>query len=142
MKIDFTPKQYKQMLDLLYLGEWVANSARDEKERIVEYDELYQHVLSFAKEFGCDDIITYDESFDANFETMEYENEMQEHIAKYDEDVFWTELAERLAKRDVLEKLGDEAPNEEVIGELFEVEEKYQKEFAENGLNHISVEKK
>lgn len=142
MKIDFTPKQYRQMLDLLYLGEWVANSAKDEENRIVEYDELYQHVLSFAKGFGCDDIITYDESFEANIETMEYENAMQSHIAKYDEDVFWTELAERLAKRDVLEKLGNEAPNEEVIGELFEIEEEYQKEFAENGLNHISVEKK
>ncbi|WLV24395.1 hypothetical protein QR721_12240 [Aciduricibacillus chroicocephali] len=141
MKINFTKDQYRQLLELLYLGEWVANSAKDEEDRIVEYDELYQHVISFAKEFNCDDIITYDESFDAHIETMEYENAMQKHIAKYDGDVFWTELAERLAKRDVLEKLGDQAPNDEVIDELFAVEEKYLKEFAENGMNHISVKK-
>ena len=56
MKINFTKKQYKQLLDLVYLGEWTANSSKEADERNEEYSALFRYICSFAKEFGLDEL--------------------------------------------------------------------------------------
>lgn len=60
MKIDITKKQYKTLLKLLHLGTWMANAHRTD-DRIEEFDEFEQYVLSFFKDFGMDDSVEYDE---------------------------------------------------------------------------------
>ena len=39
MKIELTEQQYRYLLDLVYIGNWVINSTR-ENDRIREYDEV------------------------------------------------------------------------------------------------------
>jgi hypothetical protein len=74
MKINITKKQYKHLLELLYLGDWTANSSRVHDERIAEYDEVLQYFYSFSKDFGFDDVIPYDKSLDGYYPTKEYED--------------------------------------------------------------------
>ena len=140
MKINFTKKQYRNLLELLYLGEWTGNSTKDEEERNLGYDEVYQHALSFAKDFGCEDIIEYDEQLDGHMETLEYEEKMQEQIAEYDTDALWTELAERLARREI-EESDEQLSEEAYIMKLLELEEKYAAEFEKSGLEHFELKK-
>ena len=45
MKIDLTEKQFRRLLDLVYVGNWVMNSTRGD-DRIREYGALY--IVVFA----------------------------------------------------------------------------------------------
>ena len=39
MELRLTEKQYRRLLDLVYIGNWVLNSARGE-DRIRDYDQV------------------------------------------------------------------------------------------------------
>ena len=45
MKIELTEQQYRYLLDLVYIGNWVMNSTR-ESDRIKEYDQVESLVFS------------------------------------------------------------------------------------------------
>ena len=66
----------------------------------------------------------------------------QDHILDYDDHIFWDELAERLALRDLARQQGvDEehlAPDEDVRA-LRLLEERYQREFEDHGLDQIEI---
>ncbi|WP_077623319.1 hypothetical protein [Sediminibacillus massiliensis] len=141
MKINFTKKQYKHLLDMLYLGDWLANSSKGKGDQVEEYEEMLQYVCSFAKSFGYDDIITFDKTFDKYYPTKQYEEELQPLIDENDDAVFWLQLSERLAKRDVAkqgEKLMD--PNTR-LKRIFEEEGKYETEFDQNGIENLVIKK-
>ena len=46
MKLELTKKQYRRLLDLVYIGNWVLNSTRGD-DRFTDYDEVES--LLFAK---------------------------------------------------------------------------------------------
>ena len=45
MKIELTEQQYRYLLDLVYIGNWVINSTR-ENDRIREYDQVESLIFS------------------------------------------------------------------------------------------------
>ena len=45
MKIELTEQQYRYLLDLVYIGNWVMNSTRED-DRIQEYDQVESLVFS------------------------------------------------------------------------------------------------
>ena len=45
MKIELTEQQYRYLLDLVYIGNWVLNSTREE-DRIKEYDQVESLIFS------------------------------------------------------------------------------------------------
>lgn len=45
MKIELTEQQFRYLLDLVYIGNWVINSTR-ENDRIKEYDQVEALVFS------------------------------------------------------------------------------------------------
>ncbi len=142
MKINFTKQQYKHLVELLYLGEWTANSSKVQGERNNDYDALYQYVCSFAKQFGLDDDITYDKSLDGYYPTLQFEENLQPIINHNDNEVFWNELSIRLAKRD-LAKLNEDLPTSDAYVErLFQIEEKYEDEFAKHGIENLVIKEK
>ena len=49
MKIELTEQQYRYLLDLVYIGNWVVNSTR-ENDRIREYDNLESIIFSHCPE--------------------------------------------------------------------------------------------
>lgn len=51
-KVEFTKDQFKFLLELVYLGEWMTNSHRLEDESIASYDEICFYLFAHAKEFG------------------------------------------------------------------------------------------
>ncbi|MGG0645272.1 hypothetical protein ABE021_15210 [Sporosarcina gallistercoris] len=141
MKINFTKKQYKQLLDLVYLGEWTANSSKDSDERYTEYDALFEYVCSFAKDFGVENLVPFDKGLDAHFPTQEYEQQLQPIIDDNDNEVFWQELSSRLAKRDLVKEGKTYATQDETMLKFFEVQGEYEKEFEDNGLSNLELRK-
>ena len=146
MKINFTKTEYRLLLDMVEMAEWVLNSHRtDSSDEIKQYSELYQKILSHAKEMGFENLITYDESLDGYFATAEYEeSEHMRYIEEFEDDVFWEALPHRLAVRDLVKQFGEkkytEMDFEERVSKIFELEAIYNKELEENGIDNMRFE--
>ncbi|WP_096185653.1 hypothetical protein [Evansella halocellulosilytica] len=142
MKINFTKKQYKQLLNIAFLGNWTANSTRLPDEIHEEYHDIYQYICSFAKNFGYDNVITYDKKFDQYFPTLEFEEPLQPIIDENDDRVFWEELSNRLAKRDIAMTGEEFQTNDDYIEKLFKAKEKYEIEFGQNGIENLVIKER
>ena len=145
MKINFTKKQFRILLDLIYAGDYMINGIRVGDEIIKEYEDIQQYVSSFAKAFGYEDLVEFDKEYNMYFETRKYEESgIHDLISEYDTEVFWDELSLNLAKRDVVRdnKEIDKMSQEERMSLIWEREEDYNEEFYENGLSNVKVEMK
>ena len=52
MQIELTRKQYRRLLDLVYIGNWVLNSTRG-TDRFSDYDEVEGLLLPKRLPWGC-----------------------------------------------------------------------------------------
>lgn len=144
MEIDFSKKEYRMLLDFMYLGDWMLDSYKtDEDPATEQYRQLQQKILSYAEKIGFGHLVEYSGDLKAYFPTRKHEDALQEHIQEYDEDNFWAELADHLAWRDLerqegakkLEKMDDE----ERMTKFWTIEDSYKDEFYEHGLEHVVV---
>ena len=148
MKINITKKEYRLLLDILYLGEWML-TAHDQEEapEKKQYQDVIQKFYSYAEEMGYDNLIKADKALNKYFETIEYEenSKVNEIIENYDNATFWDELVSGLALRDAQEIEGNDAFNkmspEERIQLLYPLEEKYHEEFMANDLANLQIKK-
>ncbi len=144
MKINFTKKEFRTLLELAHLGDWMlhAHDTRDNPET-EPHRAVLQKIYSHFKEMGCEDLI---EVSDGEFyETRRLEDAMQLHVERYDNESFWEELLSRLAVRDSIKQVGEDAYNAmdgyERIVLTSEKEEAWSEEFEKNGLARIAVGK-
>ena len=146
MEIKFTKKQYEDLIKMVYLGNWMINSVRFDNI-VKKYDEIEQHIYSFAKDAGLDKYIEFNSKLNRFFPTIEFEDdeEIDEYIEEYDNAYFWDDLVSSLSKRDVIEKYGEKAIEKMTFDELLEKErpfvEKYKDEFEKNGVKNLKIVK-
>lgn len=143
MKINFTKKQFRTLLDMVYIADFTINGIRLPDEEIKEYRELAQYIYSFAKDMACENLVEFDREYKQYFETRELEDgPVGEFIEEYDSYVFWEELVSRLAKRDVEKSISKsrDIGNDEFLNLLWAKEEVYNDEFHKNGLDNLRVE--
>jgi len=80
------------------------------------------------------------------FPTMEFEDSMSEFVDNYDDFVFWKQLAERMARRDLEKEIGVAAVEAmdymELTERLSSRVESYTDEFIDNGIERIYFDKK
>lgn len=141
MKVNFTKKEYLLLLDMLYLSDWVMHSFELNNEKN-GYNDLHQKILSLYREMGVEDKIEYMPKMNEYVEADDYSEKLNEKfIEPYEEELFWQELIIRLAKRDLINKIGldkfekmDWLARSSLIDECKEV---YQKEFETSGLNNL-----
>ena len=145
MKILFTQSEYRALLDLVYIGEWMLTAfdeAADPKK--AKYEHVVQKIYSHAKEMGYESLIEVFEEGNVYVPTDEYEEKSGIHdvIQRYDDDTFWTELTDRLVERDVfaaaegVEKLSDD----EYWKRAAPIEQKYSREFTKHGVDRLKVD--
>ena len=134
MEIKMTEKQFRRLLDLVYIGNWVLNSARGD-DRIRQYDEVESLVFSNCLTHGMAPL------------TELYEGELipsrafaeggiHEAIMAYEDATFFEILAQELALRDM-----DDPPiTAENYDEVMERMNVYLGEFERHGTDNISVD--
>jgi L-rhamnose mutarotase len=146
MKINFTNKEYRLLLDMVEIAEWVLNAHKTaSSDEIKKYSDLYQKILSYAKDMGFENLIIYDKNLDGYFATSEYEeSEHMRYIEEFEDDVFWDALPHRLAVRDLVKEVGEKKYEEmefvERATKLLELESIYYKELEENGIDNLRFE--
>jgi hypothetical protein len=145
MKLDVTKEEYRDLLDLLYMGNWVLHAHKTEEDpRMKSYDTVIQKVYSSAGAAGFGPLIQHDPGDGRYYPTPEFED-MTKAVTFIDEfvdDSFWDELVFRLAERDVAHRVGGYeqlrllSPDDRTAL-LTPAEERYSDEFYRNGLDHL-----
>lgn len=134
MELHLTEKQYRRLLDLVYIGNWVLNSTRGE-DRIRDYDKVESLVFSHCLEHGMTPLV---ELYDGEIIPSRAfaEGGIHEAIMAYEDITFFEILAEELALRD----LDTDRATAENYDEVMERMEQYMGEFEAHGTDHISVD--
>ena len=134
MNIELSEKEFRRLLDLVYVGNWILNSARGD-DRFADYDLLQEKLFSLCAGQGMPTLIQRWRGH--IFPSRAYEDGgIHEAIADYEDAVFYNILAEELARRD----LGLEDSDPEDFTELSARMEEYLTEFDKNGLNTINID--
>lgn len=134
MNIELSKKEFRLLLDLVYVGNWVLNSTRG-TDRFEPYDVLQEKMFSLAERNGFQALTRHVDSF--TFPSRAYEDGgIHEAIADYEDSIFFEILAEELARRD----MGAEALSTENISELTSRIDEYISEFEQNGVENISLD--
>lgn len=140
MNLTLDPAEYEKLIELAYLGEWLINSHHDPELQDEKAASVVQKVLgaSHAKGVG-QDIETKDYFLKDEWVEKLYE----EYIEDYDDHVFWDELTERLAQRDLAKLRGtsvDTIDRDDDLTDLKPLEEKYHFELEEHGVDRLSID--
>jgi len=147
MKIDISVDEYRALLDVLHMADWVMHAHENEPNPdTAPYDAVIQKFYSMAKTMGQDNLIEYDSDVKKYFSTREHDDESAswDFIDEFTNDTFWDELVHRLTDRDVahlvngydqLEKLSME---ERFMREA-PIIERYVNEFDDHGLDRLRI---
>ena len=134
MTIELSEKEFRRLLDLVYIGDWILNSARGE-DRFEDYDQLLEKLFSLCADVRMDSLMDYWNGH--YFPSKAYrEGGIHEAIADYEDAVFFDILAEELARRD-MEGDGVDASDET---ELVDRMEEYYQEFEQHGIDNLTVD--
>ena len=135
MNIELSAKEFRRLLDMVYIGNWVHNSTRGE-DRFSDYDDVQEKLFSYCAKHGMKELYTtwYGHTFPSKaFE----EGGIHEAIADYEDAVFYDILAEELARRDM--SLEHTDPDD--MNELNNRIDEYFTEFEQNGIDNLTIEK-
>jgi hypothetical protein len=133
MNIELTEKEYRRLLDIVYVGNWVLNSLHGDK-RIADYDDVESRIFSYCLERSptlvCieDGVVTPSDKF--------ADGGIHEAIGAYEDTMFYEILAEELARRDMeITEVSDDNADE-----LANRIDEYIEEFERNGVDNISLD--
>ena len=134
MELNLTRKQFRRLLDMVYIGNWILNSTRGE-ERFKDYDEVES--LLFARA-ALEGMPTLAELYEGEIIPSRAfaEGGIHEAIIEYENNVFFDILAEELARRD----MNDVPIDEHNYAELTSRIDTYIHEFEQHGTDHVLVE--
>lgn len=133
--VEFTNKEFRRLLDMVYIGNWILNSARGE-DRFTDYDEVERKLFSQCAKNDMLPLVDVHDGVAYPSQAFE-EGGIHEAIMDYEDAVFFEILAEELARKD----MDAEHISQDDYAELTSRIDDYILEFEENGINNLSVEK-
>ena len=129
MQIELTPKEFRRLLDMVYIGNWVLNSTRGE-DRFADYDDLESKLFALSpalSEVWNGTIVPY---------RAYTEGGIHEAIAYYEDNVFYEILAEELSRRDMDYPEINDDNYDEIVTRM----DRYMSEFELSGVDHLVLE--
>ena len=129
MQIELTPKEFRRLLDMVYIGNWVLNSTRGE-DRFTDYDNLESKLfaLSPALSEPWNGTVVPSKAYT--------EGGIHEAIAYYEDNVFYEILAEELSRRDMDYPEINDDNYDEIVTRM----DRYMSEFQLSGVDHLVLE--
>ena len=131
MNIELSKKEFRRLLDLVYIGNWILNSTRG-KERFEDYDQVESKLFGLCRGTGMDSLVDRWEGEDIPSKAFA-EGGIHEAIMDYEDTVFFEILAEELARRDMDYQPLSRENYEELVSRMDE----YIAEFEANGTDNL-----
>ena len=129
MQINLTSKEFRRLLDLVYIGNWVLNSTRG-PDRFADYDNLESKLFALSpalSELWNGEVVP-SRAF--------CEGGIHEAIAYYEDNVFYEILAEELSRRDMDYPEINEENYEEIVSRM----QQYMEVFQISGVDRLVLE--
>lgn len=134
MNLELSKKQFRRLLDLVYIGNWILNSTRGD-QRFTDYDQVESLLFGRAALEGMPELAELYQGEIIPSRAF-VEGGIHEAIAEYENNVFFDILAEDLARRDM-----DDVPiDESNYDELTQRIDAYIDEFEAHGTDNITVD--
>ena len=134
MQIELSNKEFRRLLDMVYIGNWILNSTRG-NDRFQDYDDLESKLFALCRGCGMD-VLAEDWEGTVVPSRAYQQGGIQEVIAYYEDNVFYEILAEELSRRDM-----DYAEiNEDNYDEIVTRMNQYMSEFECSGVDHLVLE--
>lgn len=134
MELNLSQKQFRRLLDMVYIGNWVLNSTRGE-DRFPDYDQVESLLFRRAAEEGM--AVLAEEYQGETIPSRAFaEGGIHEAIMEYENNIFFEILAEDLARRDMDDVPIDESNYEELASRI----DAYIDEFEAHGTDNITVD--
>jgi len=129
MQIDLTAKEFRRLLDLVYIGNWVLNSTRGD-DRFADYDNLESKIFALSPALS--------EPWNGTIiPSRAYaEGGIHEAIAYYEDNVFYEILAEELSRRDMDYPEITDDNYDEIITRM----DRYMSEFQRSGVDRLVLD--
>ena len=129
MQIELTPKEFRRLLDMVYIGNWVLNSTRGE-DRFADYDDLESKLFAQSPALS--------EPWNGTVVPSKAYTEggIHEAIAYYEDNVFYEILAEELSRRDMDYPEINDDNYDEIVTRM----DRYMSEFQLSGVDHLVLE--
>ena len=134
MELELTRKQFRRLLDMVYIGNWILNSTRGE-DRFKDYDDVESLLFARSAKEGMP---TLAETYRGEVIPSRAfaEGGIHEAIMDYENNVFFEILAEDLARRDMDDVPIDESNYDELTSRI----DAYIDEFEAHGTDNITVD--
>lgn len=131
MDISLTGPEFRQLLDLVFIGNWVLNSTRGD-DRIDEYDQIESKLFGLCKGGPLSALV--DTSTGIALPSPAFcKGGIMEAIAYYEDSIFFDILADELARRDMDYPEITAENRDELAAETG----RYLAEFDENGVENL-----
>ncbi len=131
MHIELTAKEFRRLLDMVYIGNWILNSTRGD-DRFEDYDHVESKLFALCRQHGMSALVERWEGEDIPSQAFA-DGGIHEAIMDYEDTVFFEILAEELARRD----MGYVEVSSSNYDELVSRMDDYIAEFEESGTDHL-----
>ena len=131
MKIELSKKEFRRLLDMVYIGNWVLNSTRG-ADRFADYDNVESKLFGLCRTMGMDSLTEKWEGQDVPSRAFA-DGGIHEAIMDYEDTVFFEILAEELARRDMEYPPVSGENYEELVSRM----DDYIAEFEANGTDNL-----
>ena len=147
MNIDLSPKEYRDLLDILHIADVVLSGHRREKDiRSRQHHALIQKLYALAQGGDFGPLIGHNEHDNTYSPTAEFEENSMAHgaIDAFVDHLFWDQLIARLTARDASQLAG----GTDRLNALSEndrralegpIRQRYVQEFTANGVNGLEI---
>ena len=134
MQIELTNKEFRMLLDMVYIGNWILNSTRGD-DRFHDYDNIERKLFALCHNTGLRALAQIQDG--TTIPSQAYtQGGIHEAIAFYEDNIFYEILAEELSRRDM--NYPEVTP--ENYGEIVERMNRYMDEFELSGVDRLVLE--
>jgi len=133
LKIELSKKEFRRLLDMIYIGNWILNSTRG-ADRFEDYDEVESKLFGLCRTAGMEALVDRWNGTDVPSRAFA-DGGIHEAIMDYEDTVFFEILAEELARRD----MAYPAVSGENYDELISRMDDYIAEFEANGTDNLVI---
>ena len=134
MNIELSSREFRHLLDLVYIGNWVLNSLRGDA-RFAEYDDVESKLFGLCRGTKMG-ILTEDWNGIPIPSRPYVDGGIHEAIGLYEDTVFYEILAEELSRRDMEYPEITDENYAEIVGRM----EGYMREFQASGVDRLVLE--
>lgn len=134
MQINLTNKEFRMLLDMVYIGNWILNSTRED-DRFQDYDNIESKLFALCHGTGLKSLAAHWNGTTVPSQAYT-QGGIHEAIAYYEDNIFYEILAEELTRRD----MNYPEVTDENYPEIIERMNHYMDEFELSGVDHLVLE--